>query len=184
MGEGLDDVELEPCGGWTHSTHTTQKGETFWKVVALRKAGFRKKSSRGNLFLLALLGQENSLDVGEHTTLSDGDTREKLVQLFIIPDGQLEMSGVDSLLLVVPGGVASQLEDLGGQVLHDCGQVDGGTSAYTLRVVALAEKTVDTSNGELEPSAGRSCLGLSAGLASFSTSRHDEIVFFAVLYTR
>ncbi len=52
------------------------------------------------------------MDVGEDTTLSNGDTRKKLVQLLIVPDGKLEMPGVDSLLLVVPGGVASQLKDL------------------------------------------------------------------------
>ena len=62
----------------------------------------------------ALLGQENSLDVGKDTTLGDGHTSQKLVQFFVVPDGELEMPGVDSLLLVVTGGVASQLEDLSG----------------------------------------------------------------------
>ena len=143
--------------------------------MALKKAGFKKeKFLEKDLLLLALLGQKNSLDVGQHTTLGNGDSREKLVQLFIIPDGQLQMPGVDSLLLVVSGSIASQLEDLSSQVLHDSGQVDWGTSSYTLRVVALAEKTVDTSNWELEPSTGRASLALGTGLASFATSRHSE----------
>ena len=47
------------------------------------------------------------------------------------------MPGDDSGLLVVPSGVAGQLEDLGGEVLHDGGHVDGGAGAHALRVVAL-----------------------------------------------
>ena len=59
-----------------------------------------------NLLLLGLLGEKDGLDVGEDTTLGDGDTREKLVQLLVITDGELEMSGDDSGLLVVTGSVA------------------------------------------------------------------------------
>ena len=61
-----------------------------------------------------LLGQEDGLDVGQHTSLGDGHALEQLVQLLVVADGQLEMAGVDPLLLVVAGGVACQLEDLGG----------------------------------------------------------------------
>ena len=52
----------------------------------------------------------------------------------------LEVAGDDPGLLVVPGGVAGELEDLGGEVLHDGGQVDRGSSADPLGVVSLAEK--------------------------------------------
>ena len=50
------------------------------------------------------------------------------------------MPGNDPGLLVVPGSVAGQLEDLGGEILHDGGQVDRGASANPLGVVTLAEK--------------------------------------------
>ena len=60
--------------------------------------------------LLALLGQENCLDVGENTTLGNGHTREELVQLFVVPDGELEMTGDDASLLVVTGSISCQLE--------------------------------------------------------------------------
>ena len=99
-----------------------------------------------------LLGQEDGLDVGQDTTLGNGHTSQKLVQLFIVPDGKLKMPGVDPLLLVVAGSVAGQLEDLSGQVLHDSGEVDWGASSDTLGVVALAEKTVDTTDWELKSS--------------------------------
>ena len=56
--------------------------------------------------------QKDSLDVGEDSTLCDGDSAEKFVQFFIISDGELEMSWDDPGLLVVTGCVTSELEDL------------------------------------------------------------------------
>ena len=53
------------------------------------------------LGLLGLLGQENSLDVGQHTSLGDGNASQQLVQLLVIPDGQLKVTGDDSALLAV-----------------------------------------------------------------------------------
>ena len=88
------------------------------------------------------------VDVGENTTLGDGDVAKKLVQLLIVADGELEVTGDDTGLLVVTGGVASKLEDFGSEVLEDSGEVDGSAGTDTLSVVALAEKTVDTTNGE------------------------------------
>ena len=112
------------------------------------------------------------MDVGENSTLGDGDASQQLVQLLIVADGELKMAGVDPLLLVVTGGVASQLEDLSGEVLHDGSQVDWGASTDTLRIVASLQKTVDTTNRELESCASRSALGLSTSFASFATARH------------
>jgi hypothetical protein len=57
------------------------------------------------------------MDVGEDTALGDGDVAEQLVQLLIVADGELQMTRDDTRLLVVAGGVASQLEDLGREVL-------------------------------------------------------------------
>ena len=124
------------------------------------------------LGLLGLLGQENSLDVGEDTTLGNGHTREQLVQFLVITDGQLQVTGDDPGLLVVSGGVAGQLEHLGGQVLHDGSQVDGGSGSDALGVVALPKQTVDTTDGELKTGSVGAGLGLSLDFASFTTSRH------------
>ena len=52
----------------------------------------------------------------------------------------LEVPGDDPGLLVVPGSVTGELEDLGSQILHDGGQVDRGSSSNPLGVVSLAEK--------------------------------------------
>jgi hypothetical protein len=100
-------------------------------------------------------GRELTLvDVGENTTLGDGDVSEKLVQLLIVADGELQMTGDDTSLLVVTGSVTGQLEDLSSKVLEDGGEVDGGTGTDTLSVVALAEKTVDTTDGESQTGLG------------------------------
>ena len=95
------------------------------------------------------------MNVGENTTLGDGDVAEELVQLLIVADGELEVTGDDTGLLVVASGVASKLEDFGSQVLKDGSEVDGSAGTDTLSVVALAEETVDTTDRECETSLGR-----------------------------
>ena len=60
----------------------------------------------------------------------------------------------DTRSVVVAGRVASQLKDLSCQVLHDCSQVDGGSSTHTLGIVALSQVTVDTAHWELETGTG------------------------------
>merc|ERR1719178_214393 len=69
---------------------------------------WHKRKSKLGLLLGAggLLGQEDGLDVGEDAALGDGDAGQQLVQLLVIPDGQLEVPGDDPGLLVVPGGVS------------------------------------------------------------------------------
>ena len=111
-----------------------------------------RAAEESNLLLLGLLGEEDSLDVGENTTLGNGDSREEFVEFLVITDGELEMTGDDPGLLVVTGGVTCQLENLSGQVFHDGGEVDWGTSTDALTIVSLAEMTVDTSNWELKSS--------------------------------
>ena len=96
------------------------------------------------------------MDVGNDSTLGDGDSSKKVVQLLIVPDGELEVTRDDPLLLVVPGSIPSQLDDLGSKVLHDSSEVDGSSSTNLFSVVSLAEKTVDPSNWELKSSPGRS----------------------------
>ena len=95
------------------------------------------------------------MNVGQDTTLGDGDVTQKLVQLLIVPDGELQVTGDDTGLLVVTGGVAGQLEDFSSEVLEDGSQVDRSTGTDTLGVVALAEQTVNTADRECQTSLGR-----------------------------
>ena len=106
------------------------------------------------------------MDVGEDTTLCDGDVSEELVQFLVVPDGELEMTWDDTGLLIVTGGISGQLEDFSSEVFQDSGEVDGSTYARsvlawfggvailtgtnTLSIVALSQQTVNTTDWERE----------------------------------
>ena len=49
---------------------------------------------------------------------------KEFVQLLVVPDGELEMTRYDTLLLVITRGVAGEFEDLSRQVFEDGGEVD------------------------------------------------------------
>ena len=129
------------------------KGLLGWLLLLLFLRG-----DGSNLLLFRLLGEKDSLDVGKDTTLSDGDSREKLVQFLVITDGELEMSWDDSGLLVVTGRVTCQLEDLSSEVLEDGSQVDRSASTDSLGIVSLAKESVNTTNRELKTSTAGSAL--------------------------
>jgi hypothetical protein len=158
------------------------------------------------------------------TTLGDDNVTEELVQsekkpsqngliiekrgesdwLFVVSDGELEMTRDNTLLLVITSCVSSKLKNLGSEVLEDSGEVDWtswresavgirrkssgrrtrSTGTDTLGVVALLEETVDTTDWELETSLGRAGLGLAVTAASLATglarfaalARHDKLM--------
>jgi len=72
------------------------------------------------------------MDVGEHTTFSDGHTSQQLAELFIIADSKLDVAGHDTGLLVIAGSVTSKLKNFSCQVFENSSQVDGGTSTNAL----------------------------------------------------
>ena len=147
---------------------------SFEKKCGPPKGADRKVRKKKKLFLLGLLGQEHSLDVGENTTLSNGDSGEKFVQFFVIANGELEMSWDDTSFLVITGSISGQFENLSGQIFHDSGEVNWGSGSNTFSVVSFAEKSVDSSNWELKPRAARASLALSLRFTSLSTTRHDD----------
>lgn len=51
------------------------------------------------------------MNVWQDTTLGNGNMAEKLVQLFIVSDGELQVTWDDTGFLVVTSSVTSQLED-------------------------------------------------------------------------
>lgn len=67
------------------------------------------------------------VNVGKNTALSNSDMAQQFVQLFVIADGELQMAGDDTGLLVVTCGIASQLENFRSQIFEDSGQVYRGT---------------------------------------------------------
>ena len=119
-----------------------------------RRTGVRRLGLATGGLGLGLLGQKHSLDVGQDTTLGDGHAGQKLVQLLVVADGQLKVTGDDPGLLVVTGSVSSQLENFSAEVFQDGSEVHGCTSSYSLGVVSVSEKTVNTTDGELKPGTG------------------------------
>ena len=67
------------------------------------------------------------MNVGKDTTLCNGDVTEKLVQFFVVSNGELEMTWDDTGLLVITGSIASQLEDFGSEVFENSREVNGRT---------------------------------------------------------
>ena len=118
------------------------------------------------------------MNVWKDTTGCDSDSSKKLVELFIVLDGEGKVARHDTALLVVAGGVSGELEDLSAEVLEDGSEVDGGAGTHTGGVLALTKVTSDTTDRELETSLGRSGGGLllTAASLTLSFSRHDRFV--------
>ena len=96
------------------------------------------------------------MDGGEDTTGSNGGAAQQLGELLVVADGELDVAGHNSALLVVACGVASEFEDLSGEVLENGGEVHGGTSTNALGVSALLKEAGDSANWELKSSLGGS----------------------------
>ena len=74
----------------------------------------------------------------------------------------------DSGFLVVSGGVTGELENFSGQVFKDGGQVDWGTGSDSFGVVTFSQKSMDSTDWELEASSAGSGLGLDFNFACFT----------------
>ena len=97
-----------------------------------------------------LLGEENSVDVGQHSTRGNGDLAKQLAQLLIIAHCQLNVPGNNPGLLVVTSCVASKLQYFSREVLQHCCQVYRSTGSDSGGVLALLEVASDTSDRELQ----------------------------------
>ena len=89
------------------------------------------------------------MDVRDHTTASDGSLDEG-VELLIASDGELEVSGCDSLHLEVLAGIAGELQDLSSQVLKDSCSINGRSGSNSaVSANSTLQESVNSSNGEL-----------------------------------
>ncbi|KAK5625519.1 hypothetical protein RRF57_001234 [Xylaria bambusicola] len=79
------------------------------------------------------------VNVGKYTTLGNGDVTKELVQLLIVSDGELKMTGDDTCLLVVTSGVTSQLENFSSQVLKNGSEVDRSTWRHDALEINMLE---------------------------------------------
>jgi len=77
------------------------------------------------------------MNVRQHSAASDGHFAQKLPQFIVIPDGQLNVAGYDSGLLVVTGSISCQLQHLGGKIFEDSGNVDGRATSNPFGIPPL-----------------------------------------------
>lgn len=112
------------------------------------------------------------MDVGNNTTSGNGGL-DKSIQFFVSPNGQLQVTWCDTLDLQILTGIASQLEDLSGEVFQDGRSVDGSGSTDTVALVdSVLQETVNTTDGELKTGLGTSglwCLLAGWCLTTFSS---------------
>ena len=90
------------------------------------------------------------MDVGKNSSLRDGDFGQQFVQFIVVLDGKLKVARDDPGPLVVTGGVASQLEDLGSQVLQDSGHIDSCSFQNSGCVVSLLQVAKNSWNWKLK----------------------------------
>ena len=92
------------------------------------------------------------MDVGENTSGSDSGRVQQSVELLIVADGELNVAGHNSGLLVVLGGVSGELENLSSEVFEDGSEVHGGTSTDALSVATCLQEAGNSADWELESS--------------------------------
>lgn len=98
----------------------------------------------------AALHDEGFVDVGDHTTASNGSL-DQGVKFFVSANGQLQVARSDSLHLQVLGSVACKLEYLGGEVLKYGSSVDSRRGTDTaVRAHSALQESVNSSDGELD----------------------------------
>jgi hypothetical protein len=124
---------------------------------------------------VALL-DELGVDVGENSTGSDGDLAQELVQLLVVSDSELNVSGDDSHLLALLSGVSGEFQDLSDHVLQHGGEVHGSARTDSAGVSAVLQESSNSANRELKTSLGTLRAGSSFlssfAATSFSFSRH------------
>ena len=74
----------------------------------------------------------------QDTTKRDRRTNQG-VEFFVTAYRELQVAGRDALHLEVFGRVASQLEDFGGQVFEDSGDVDGSCRKEEVRLKSFVK---------------------------------------------
>ena len=118
----------------------------------------------------ALLGEKDGVDVRKDTSGGDGDSSQKAVEFLVVLYCKSNVTGDDTALLVVTGGVSGQLQDFSTQVFEDGSQVNGGTGSHSGGVLSLTEVTSDTTDRELQTGLGTGGGGFLFSTASFSFS--------------
>lgn len=106
-----------------------------------------RQRPRSRRLLVGVLDEE-LVDVWQHTTIRDGRL-DQLVELFVAPDGEVEMSWHYPLRLQVRRRVAGQFEHFGDEVFEDGGEKDCAVAADLELVDTVPGPLQDSRDGEL-----------------------------------
>jgi hypothetical protein len=105
------------------------------------------------------------VNVGKDASSRDGDVAEYRAELFVIAPAKHDVSGGDTLLLIVLGPVACQVEGLRSQVLQDGCKEDWGACPDPPSVEASLQMTVYPADWEYEPGPNSTRLSLPSSTA-------------------
>jgi hypothetical protein len=98
--------------------------------------------------------EEVGVNVGKDTSVSNGGVAHEFVKFFVVSDGEEDVSGDDSGLFVIFGGVSGKFQNFSGQIFKDGSEIDGGSGTNSFRVSSSSKETGNTTDGELETSSG------------------------------
>jgi len=94
------------------------------------------------------------------------------------------MSGHDTTLFIIPGGISCKFQDFGTEVFEYGSEIDGSSSSDSGGVFSLFEETSDTTDWEL-----KSCFGwfgdgflLSASSFAFSFAWFDFVLVYVLQF--
>ena len=90
------------------------------------------------------------MNVGKNASGCDYNPSEKLVELLIVADSELDVSRDDALLLVVASSIAGKLEDLSGEVLENRSEVNRSSSSNAVCDLHLLDVSTYAADRKLE----------------------------------
>jgi len=94
------------------------------------------------------------VDVGKNTSSSDCSRVKKSVQLRIVADSKLDVTGYYSGLFVVFSGVSGELENLSSEIFKHSSEVHWGTSTDAFSIATRLQKAANSANWELKSGFG------------------------------
>ena len=117
-------------------------------LLILKKMLFIKENILKNLIFTAHIGgvvaecclwKQNGMDEWHNPSLRNGYALQQLVELNIIPDGQLQMTRNDPHLLVVRGSISRQFQKFSNKIFENCCHVDGCPIAYVVGKITFLQ---------------------------------------------
>lgn len=79
------------------------------------------------------------MNIGNYTALRNSYISKESVKLLVVSDAQLYVPGNDSFLFEISSSVSSKFKNFGREVLQHCSEVEWGTHANSVSILALLQ---------------------------------------------